>query len=202
MRIAKILVAFATTALMLGGCANQKEPAEKAVAQVESSLAEFKADAEKYAPEDLKAVEESVTKLKNNLAKKDYSGVVISAPAVASTVRSLKSNVELKKADAEATLAAAQTEWTELSAKMPQMVEAIQAKVDSLTKTRKLPKDLDKAAFDTLKADFESLKTEWTTASTDFASGAAAEAVRKARAAKAKGEEILTKLGLPTPTLG
>jgi ActR/RegA family two-component response regulator len=199
MRIAKIFVAFAATTLMLAACANQKEPAEKAVAQVESSLAEFKADAEKYAAEDLKGVDDSVNKLKKNLANKDYSAVVIGAPGVASAVKALKTTVEAKKAEVEATIAEAQSEWTDLSAKMPQMVEAIQSRVDTLTKSRKLPKDLDKATFDTVKTDFETLKTEWTEASSQFASGAAAEAVRKARSAKAKGEEILTKLGMTTP---
>ena len=61
MRIAKTFVALTAITLMLAACANQKEPAEKAVAQVESSLAEFRADAEKYAAEELKGVDESVT---------------------------------------------------------------------------------------------------------------------------------------------
>jgi hypothetical protein len=69
MRIAKMFVAFTVTALMLAACANQKEPAEKAVAQVESSLAEFRADAEKYAADELKSVDEAVAKLKANLEK-------------------------------------------------------------------------------------------------------------------------------------
>jgi len=196
MRIAKTMVALAATALMLVGCASQKEPAEKAVAQVESSLAEFRADAEKYAAEELKGVEASVTKLKNNLASKDYQAVVLGAPSVASEVTALKDAVATKKADAEAILAAAQTEWTDLSAKMPQMVEAIQSRVDILSKSKKLPKDLDKAGFDTVKTEFESLKTEWTEASSQFASGMAADAVRKARGAKARGDAILAKLGM------
>ena len=198
MRTAKLYVAFAAAALVLAACANQKEPAEKAVAQVESSLAEFRAEAEKYAAEELKGVDESVAKLKANLGKKDYQAVVLGAPSVASSVKSLKETVATKKADAEAVLAAAQVEWTDLSAKMPQMVEALQSRIDTLSKSKKLPKDLDKASFDTIKADFESLKTEWTAAGADFASGLAGDAVRKARSAKAKGEMILAKLGMPT----
>ena len=93
-------------------------------------------------------------------------------------------------------MAEAQEEWTDLSTKMPQMVDAIQSRVDILSKSKKLPKDLDKASFETVKTNLESLKAEWTEAGTEFASGAAAEAVRKARAAKAKGEEILAALGM------
>jgi len=196
MRIAKMFVAFTMTALMLAGCANQKEPAEKAVAKVESSLAEFRADAEKYAADELKSVDESVAKLKANLEKKDYSAVVTGAPSVASAVTSLKDTVAKAKIDAEAVAAAAQAEWGELSTSVPQMVEAIQSRVDTLSKSHKLPKDVDKATFETIKTDFETVKTDWTSASSQFASGAAADAVRTARAAKSKGEEILVKLGM------
>lgn len=197
MRIAKLFVALTATTLVLAACANQKEPAEKAVAQVESSLAEFRADAEKYAAEELKGVEESVTKLKNNLTSKDYQAVVLGAPSVASAVKSLKDAVATKKADMEAVMAAAQAEWTDISGKMPQMVEALQSRIDTLSKSRKLPADLDKATFESVKTDFEAVKAEWTEAGSEFASGMAADAVRKARSAKSKGEMILAKLGMP-----
>jgi len=196
MRIAKKFVAFTAFALVLAACANQKEPAEKAVAQVESSLAEFRADAEKYAAEELKSVDESVTRLKNNLAKKDYSAVVTGAPSVQSAVTSLKDTVAKAKIDAEAVMAAAQAEWTDLSTSVPQLVETIQSRVDTLAKSRKLPKNVDKATFETIKTDFETVKADWSAAASDFAAGAAADAVRKARAARAKAEEIHAKLGM------
>jgi hypothetical protein len=196
MRIAKMFVALTAAALVLTACANQKEPAEKAVAQVESSLAEFRADAEKYAAEGLKAVDDSVARLKSNLAKKDYGAVVTGAPSVQSEVTALKDTVAKAKIDEEAVSAAAQAEWAELSTSVPQLVEAIQSRVDTLSKSRKLPKDVDKATFETIKTDFEAVKADWTAASTDFASGSAAAAVRKARAARSKAEEIHARLGM------
>ncbi|MES1263158.1 MAG: hypothetical protein ABUL69_02300, partial [Peristeroidobacter soli] len=98
--------------------------------------------------------------------------------------------------DSEAVLAAAQAEWGELSTSVPQLVDAIQSRVDTLSKSRKLPKNVDKATFDTIKTDFETVKTDWTAATQEFAAGAAADAVRKARAARAKAEEIHAKLGM------
>ena len=80
---------------------------------------------------------------------------------------------------------------------MPQMVEALQSRVDTLSKSRKLPSGVDKATFESVKTDFETVKTEWTDASSEFASGMAADAVRKARNAKTKGETILARLGMP-----
>jgi len=100
------------------------------------------------------------------------------------------------KADSEEILAAAQAEWTELNASVPPLVDAIQGRVDTLTKSRKLPKDVDKATFETIKTDFETVKTDWTSATQEFTAGAAADAVRKGRAARAKAEEIQAKLGM------
>jgi hypothetical protein len=181
-------------AVILAACANQKEPAEQAVAKVDASLNEVRADAQKYAADQLQAVDTSVNRLKDNLSKQDYRAVVMGAPSVQSEVDALKEKVATAKADAEATLAAAQTEWNDLSASVPPMVEKLQARVDQLSKTRKLPKGMDKAAFENAKTNFESLKNEWTEAGSEFASGQAASAVRKARSAKAKAEELINTL--------
>lgn len=195
MRATRLLAAMAAAALLITGCANQKEPAERGVSQVEASLAEFKGDAEKYAADDLKGVEESIARLKGELAQKNYRAVVMQTPNVASTVAALKDTVAKKKADAEEMLAAAQQEWADLSTRVPEMVTRLQKKMDSLAKTKKLPKGMDKAAWETAKTDFEGVKTSWTEATSEFSSGMAADAVRKARAAKAKGEELIEKVG-------
>jgi hypothetical protein len=194
MRSAKLFAMLAAASLALAACANQKEPAEQAVAKVESTLAEFHADAEKYAADELKDVDDSVNNLKNNLARKDYGAVVMGAPSVTASIATLKQTVEQRKADAEQMMAAAQTEWNDLSANLPKTVETLQARVDQLAKNHKFPKGMDKAGFDAAKTDFENLKTQWTDASAEFASGKMAEAVRKARTIKSQAEELATKL--------
>jgi hypothetical protein len=195
MRLTRMLLATTAAVLLFAGCANQKEPAEKAVARVEASLSEFKVDAEKYAADELKDVEASIARLKSGLAKQDYKTVVMQAPTVTSAVAALKETTAKKKADAEEMLAAAQQEWTELSTRVPEMVAKLQAKVDSLGKSRKLPNGMDKAGFESAKQEFESLKTSWAEAGAEFGSGMVADAVRRARAAKAKGEELMQKFG-------
>jgi hypothetical protein len=187
------LIALAAAAL-LAACANQKEPAEQAVARVEASLGEIRTDAQQYAADELKNIDDSVNRLKANLARQDYGAVVMGAPSVASEVEALKQRVATAKADTEATMAAAQTEWNELTASVPPLVEKLQTRVDQLSKSRKFPKGMDKAGFDAAKANFETLKTEWTEAGSEFASGQAANAVRKARSAKAKAEELINTL--------
>jgi len=193
MRMPVMIITLAAAA-MLAACTSQKDPAEKAVAKIEASLNEVRNDAQVYAADQLLATETSVDRLKANLAKQDYSAVVVGAPSVSSEVSALKEAVTEAKANAEANNAAAQAEWSELSAKVPTLVEKLQARVDQLNKTRKYPKGMDKAAFDAAKEGFESLKTEWTEASGEYASGEAAGAVRKARSAKSKAEELVTLL--------
>jgi chromosome segregation ATPase len=196
MRIAKIFVALTASALALTACTNRKDPAEKTIAQIESSIAEVRTDAEKYAPEELKGLDESVATLKRGFGNKRYNEVLTAAPSVNSAVRALKETIAKGKADSEAIMAAAQAEWTELSSSVPPLVDAIQSRVDSLSKSRKLPKDVDKAAFETIKTDFETVKTDWTSATREFSAGAAADAVRKGRAARGKAEEIHARLGM------
>ncbi len=193
MRTAKLLAAFAAV-FVLAACANQKEPAESAVAQVEKSLGEFRADAEKYAADELKDVNDSVNNLKNNLAREDYRAVIRGAPSVTSGITALKQTVEERKAEAAQMLEAAQGEWNELSANVAPAVEALQKRVDQIARTRRFPKDLDKAGFETAKADFENVKNEWTQAAADFAAGKASEALRRARAVKAQAADLAQRL--------
>ena len=195
MHMLKTLAALAASALLLTACANQKEPAEKSVAQIEASLTEFKADAEQYAAGELKGVEETVDRLKSELADANYKAVLLQSPNVASSIAALKSSVAKKKAEAEEVLAAAQKEWTELSASVPDLVGRLQARVDALAKTKRIPKGLDKASFESARQEFEAVKSSWAEAGAEFASGLVGDAVRRARAAKAKGEVLLEKFG-------
>ena len=57
-------------------------------------------------------------------------------------------------------LAAAKSEWESLSVEVPKMVEDIQARVDELTKKKRLPFGLNKDEFAEAKADFEAMKAQ------------------------------------------
>src|SRR5262245_60415879 len=129
-------------ALLAVGCANQKEPAEKALAQVESAVAALRDEASKYAPDALASLDTTLAAVKDKLAKKDYKGVLADVPQLNSALSSLKETVAGGKAQAEAAMAAASEQWNALSADIPKMVDAIQSRVDILGKSKKLPKNL------------------------------------------------------------
>jgi PBP1b-binding outer membrane lipoprotein LpoB len=50
-------------AIILAGCANNPEPAQKMIAQVQSALSAAQPDAQKYVPDKLKDVEGKVARL-------------------------------------------------------------------------------------------------------------------------------------------
>ncbi len=190
------LAAALLATLLAVGCANQKEPATKALADAEATLATFRDEASRYASTELQSAEAALAALKTSLDKGDYKSVVAGSPALSTQLEGLRTTVTAKKAEAEAASEAAMTSWTAMSADLPKMVEAIQSRVDILSKSKKLPKGMTAAALDSAKAGLEEMKTAWTEATASGASGNAVEAVSRAEAVKAKGAEVMAALGM------
>ena len=183
-------------AVLVVGCANQKAPAEQAVAGAETALAGVRDDAQKYVPDQLQAVDAQLAALKDSLTKGDYKSVLTGAPTLNSAISSLKDAAEAKKADAEAALAKAKDAWGPLSAEVPKMVDAIQSRITALSKSHHLPKGVTKDGLAAAKSGVDSLKSMWGEASNASASGDFTTAVSKAQAVKDKAAEIMKSLGL------
>lgn len=186
----------ALTAALVVGCANQKAPAEQAIAGAETSLATVRDAAQKYAPDQLKSVEDQLQGLKDNLTKGDYRAVLTGAPTVNSAISSLKEAAESKKAEAEAALARAKDAWGPMSSDVPKMVEEIEKHVATLSKTHHLPKGVSKEALSSAKSGVDSLKSQWSEAASAAASGDYATAMSKAQAVKDKAAEVMKSLGM------
>ena len=193
-----LLVAGLAAALLAVGCAGQKEPATKAVADAEAALSSIREDASKYAADELKTADDAIAALKSNLEKGDYKAILAGAPALVAQVDTLRKTIADKKAEAEAALEAAKGKWAEASTDLPKMVAAIQSRLDILTQSKKLPKNLDKAALDSAVAGFDSIKAAWGEATAAATSGNFVEAMGKADAVKAKGAEVMAALGMTT----
>src|SRR5258708_15143863 len=109
----------ALAAALLAGCANQKAPAEQAVADATAALSAVREDAQKYAPDQLQAADEQLRSLKDSFANGDYRAVLTSAPTLTSSIRALKVAAEAKKADAQTALARAKDAWGSASTEVP-----------------------------------------------------------------------------------
>ena len=202
--IRKTVLAGALVAALLfaAGCANKQAPATKAVADAEAALATFRDEAGQLAATELQAAEAAIADMKARLASKDYDAVVAGAPALSQQIETLRTTTAERRAEREQANEAAKVTWATMSGDVPKMVQAIQSRVDVLSKSRRLPGNLDKAKFEAARADFEQMKAAWGEASAAASSGNAIDAVSRGEAVKAKGAEVMQALGMKVAAAG
>ena len=182
-------------AIVLSACAGQKEPAQKLIGDVESTVTAASAEAAKYVPDQLAEVQSKLGALKASFEKQDYAGVVTGAPTVLSAAQGLATAAAAKK---DAVLKALNGEWTGLAGSLPGNVTAIQSRIDSLSKksNKKLAAGID---VDAAKAGVGEATSLWSKAQAAFAGGNLDEAVSTAKVVKAKIEAVATSLKLDLP---
>lgn len=186
-----IVCVIALAAVMVG-CANQKAPAEAAIAAADTAFTAVQADAAKYVPDEAKAIAGDLQAAKDLATKGDYKGALAAAQALPAKITALGTAVAAKKTELTAT-------WTSLSGALPGVVAAIQSRVDILGKAKKLPQGLDKAKFEEAKAGLAELNTTWAAATSAFGSGEIKDAIAKAETVKTTAAGVMEKLGMTVP---
>lgn len=184
-------------AVLLAGCANQMEPAKKAIADIEAAVAAAGPDASQYIPDQLQAVTSQISDLKAKFDQKDYKGVLAAGPALLAQAQGLAAAAGTAKQAAEAAaLQAMTTEWGTLSADLPAQLAAVTSRVGILSKSKRLPAGLDQATFDAAKADADGAKALWDEATAAQAAGNLEQAVTAARQVKDKLGSAMAGLGM------
>jgi len=183
--------------LALVGCANDKAPAEQAVAHAETALGQIRDMAQHYAPDQLQTVDAQLTSIKDSLSKGDYKAVLAGVPSLNSAISGLKDTATAKQADAEAAAAKAKDAWGPMSTDVPNMVAAIQSRVDTLSKAHHLPHGVTKDSLAAAKSGLDAVKSAWNDASSAATSGDYATATSKAQAVKDQAAQIMQSLGIP-----
>jgi len=190
--LVSILSVLVITAIMLTACARDKAPAEQALKAAEEAINAIKVEAVKYVPDQVNSLESTLSGLKDKFAKGDYKAVITEAKALADQANQVAAAATAKKDELTKT-------WTEMSQGLPKMVEAIQSRVNILSKSKKLPSNLTAEKFEQVKTDLEAAKTEWTQALESYQTGMLADSVAKADSVKMKAIEAMEILGLPVP---
>ncbi len=185
--------------VILAACGGQREPAEKAVAEAEASIAALREDAARFAPDQLKDLEDSLAQLKDNLARENYPAVLTLARELTKRIGTVNETVAAEKVNADALAQQLTERWNTLSTELPEMVESVNARVASLAKSRKFPDGVDAASFENIKAAADTMAQNWQQALGAFANNNMQEAVDMAQAAQDKGTEVMNALGM-TPT--
>jgi hypothetical protein len=185
--IARYLV-FGAAALLLAACSSQMQPARQAIDDISSAVAATSDEAAKYVPEQLRDVQHKLADLNATYDKKDYATVLTEAPAVLTEAKGLAAAAAAKKDEIAKALAA---EWTQLSASVPQLVTSVRTRVESQSKSRRVPKDVNLSAA---KSGLQDATVLWEQAQAASKEGNVAAAVAAAKDAKTKAEAAASAL--------
>jgi predicted small secreted protein len=189
----------ALAAVLLAGCNTQKGPAEQAIAGAQATLDAVRDDAQKYAPEQLGGVEAKLSDMKGAFQQGNYAGVLKAAPGVTAAIAGLKDAASAKKVEAEQALAKAKDDWGPASAAVPKMVDEIAKRVETLSKTKHLPKGVTKDSLAAAKTGIDTMKSTWADATNASSSGDYTTAMAKAQAVKDKAAALMKSLDMKPP---
>ena len=189
--MSRIAVALLACVLVVA-CGQDKKLAEAAIKTAEDAVNAVPADVQKYAADSYKAVTELLAGAKDAFARKDYKAALASANQIGDKIKEATAAAMAKKD--ELTKA-----WTDLSAGLPGMVDAIKSRVDVLSAAKKLPAGMDKAKLDDAKAGLAAATQSWSEASDAFKAGNLTDALAKANSVKEKAVAIMQTLGMSVP---
>jgi HEPN domain-containing protein len=183
---------IAAAGLILTGCSKVKGQAEAALKAAEKVISEAKPEAEKIAPDQIKALEATLSGAKEKFGKGDYSAALSDAQAIPGKVKEMLASLKAKKDELTKT-------WTNLDQGLPKMMESIKSRVGILSQSKKLPANLTKEKFEEAKSGLSNAVKDWETAKESFKIGNLAEAVTKGNIVKEKAVQVLQILGMPVP---
>ena len=182
-------------AVILAGCAGQVEPAQKAISDIDAALSASSAEAAKYVPDQLAAVQADLDGLRASFQKQDYPAVLAGAPAVMINARALAGAAAAKR---DALAKALNDRWSGMAAAVPDEITGIQNQLDSLARksSRKQAEGIDlDAARDSLSGDV----SLWSKAQAAFATGNLPEAVEAAQNVESSLKQIESTLKMHPP---
>lgn len=199
MKFAKSLVALAFVAV-LAACSSEKEPAQLAINAAQQAVESARAEGAQFAADKFGELEGALKSAQDMFAKGDYKEALAAAGPLAAKAQEVLKMAAEKKAEAEKAAEAAKAElaknWEELSAGVPQMVEAVTKRVDILGKAKKLPEGLDKDKLAAMKSSLDEAVKSLEEAKTAATSGDIAKALETGKGVKDKLTEMAAALGL------
>jgi hypothetical protein len=193
---------IALAALAIAACANDREPAQKMMNDIQAAIHAASEDAAKYAPDQLNDVQTKYDDLQTALTAQDYKGVLRRGPAVWTEALGLAGAAAAKKTELTQQL---NEQWSSLSSAVPPEVAAIQSRIDMLSqkKNHKLAQEITKGIdLDAAKSALGDATSLWSKAQGAFGNGNMDEAVSAAKGAKAKLDTLAGTLKVDLPSSG
>jgi hypothetical protein len=193
---------IALAALAIAACANDREPAQKMMNDIQAAIHAASEDAAKYAPDQLNDVQTQYDDLQTALAAQDYKRVLARGPAVLTKAQGLGGAAAAEKTELTRQL---NEQWSSVASAVPQEIAAIQSRIDmlSLKKNHKLAQEIGKGIdLDAAKSALGAATSLWSKAQGAFGNGNMDEAVSAAKDVKAKLDSLAGVLKVDLPSGG
>ena len=192
-----VILLFA--ALMIVACGKaDKSAAELAVNSATQAIDTAKTEIGKIAPDEIAALETALASAKEKLDKGDYKAALTEAQGLVTKVNDVVAAAKAKK-DEVVDKVDLTKQWKDMSQGLPKMMSALQSRVDILSKSKKLPGDLNAEKFAEVKSGLASAKEDWTKAQESFKAGNLPDALSSAKAVKEKAVKAMETLGMKVP---
>lgn len=192
MRKLSLLGSLAFVAIVAAACSNQKAPAEAALKSAQDAYNAVRPDAEKYVPEQARAIQDGLGSAQAALAKDDYTGVLKQTQSLNTQISALGGAIAAKKTELTSA-------WTTMAAGVPKLVEALKSRVDVLSQSRRLPAGITKETVDSAKTGLATATQTWSEATSAASAGDVATAVAKARSVQASVVSLMQSLNMQVP---
>jgi len=171
--------------LLAAGCS--KAPAEAALKAADEAIAKVQPEAEKYVPEQFKALTDAAADARAKFDQGDYAAVLASAKDLPAKATEVMTAATAKKDELT-------RQWTDMQGTLPTMVQGLTEKVGALTAMKRLPKGFDATQLESAKTSLTDVTGMWKTATAAFGGGDIMGAVAKAGEVKAKAEALAKTL--------
>jgi len=188
-----VITLFVST-IMFTACGSNKGPAELAIKGAEDAINSTRAEAAKYVPDQVKSLDDTLVSVKGTYNKGKYKAAINEARSLAGKAKEVEEAGKVKKEELT-------RNWTDLRGRIPKMLEAIQGRMDVLSRSRKLPGNLTAEKFTEAKSGLAAAKEEWAKALEGSKGGNLPFAVFIANAVNKKASKTMEILGLPVPDI-
>jgi Domain of unknown function (DUF4398) len=182
------LLVVASTAFLLAACANYETPARDALTSVETSLQAVTNEAHKYAPDELKVVQDKLAAAKAKFAEGDFKAALLGARQLTNEIPQL---MQVASRNHNELMTQLGRDWQRLSLELPKMIDAIGARLAKLGKSRSPP-----PAYAQAKTDFDGVQRAFNEAKSASAAGNVQDAVGKAKSGEEQAKSIMAALGI------
>jgi hypothetical protein len=182
-------------AVVLAACSNQQEPARLALDGVNTAISAVGPQVQKYMPDQYTPLQARVSALKDAFDKGNYQQVLNDAPTLMNDIQGSGAVARAKKAQRIKSL---MEQWPRLTASIPDLIAAVQARVDVLAKNKKEAAKVDLPAAQASMADVSALWAKAQQAASGGDIESAADAAKEVQS-RIEAAAAAIKFVLPRP---